>query len=106
MILRFMQAPGSGPVVIGSSSSSSGAPSALGGIVPPGLSCQTQTFCTTSRLTGLGWQLVENYRNSPHFGATFCYSFAIVLARNVFDFILGDFFTNSSGHPDHDFTLV
>jgi hypothetical protein len=41
--------------------------------------------------------------SSPNFGATFSViSFALILAKNEFGYILGDFFTNSSGHPGRD----
>jgi hypothetical protein len=44
---------------------------------------------------------LENYRSSQNFGATFFYgkSYVIISTKNRFGFIVGDFFTNSSGHP-------
>jgi hypothetical protein len=45
---------------------------------------------------------MENYRNSRHFAAIFVrgYGCASTFGKNGFlGYILGDFFTNSSGHP-------
>jgi hypothetical protein len=40
------------------------------------------------------------YRSSPHFWTTFfhCKSDVLILTKNGLGYILGDFFTNSSGH--------
>jgi hypothetical protein len=45
--------------------------------------------------------LFENDRNIPvSFGYFFhCESYALISAKNGLGYILGDFFTNSSGHP-------
>jgi hypothetical protein len=50
-------------------------------------------------------QILENYRSSPHFVATFstgenCVS---ILAKNASGNVLGYFFTNSSGHSGANF---
>jgi hypothetical protein len=43
----------------------------------------------------------ENYRSSQNNGATFFHgkSNVVIFTKNVFGYILGDFFTNASGHP-------
>jgi hypothetical protein len=43
-------------------------------------------------------QWFENYRSSAHFWATFFHgtSYVLIVAKS---YILGDFFTSSSGHP-------
>jgi hypothetical protein len=43
----------------------------------------------------------ENYRNSANFVATFSggKGFVLVFTKIVLGYILGDLFTNSSGHP-------
>jgi hypothetical protein len=45
--------------------------------------------------------LFENYRSNANFGATFFRSTSYVLigTKHGLGYILGDFFTNSSGHP-------
>jgi hypothetical protein len=44
---------------------------------------------------------LKNYRNSPPLWATFIHGFDNVfnVDKNVLGYTLGDFFTNSSGHP-------
>jgi hypothetical protein len=46
-------------------------------------------------------QLFESDKGSPNFSATFfdSKSYALNSAKNGFGYILGDFSTNSSGHP-------
>jgi hypothetical protein len=46
-------------------------------------------------------QLYKNYRSSQKFGSTFSLSinFVLSLTKNRLSYILGDFLTNSSGHP-------
>jgi hypothetical protein len=41
----------------------------------------------------------ENEENSPHYWATFFHGFHIKCDKSVLGYILGDFFTNLSGHP-------
>jgi hypothetical protein len=45
--------------------------------------------------------LLQNYRNSSHSWATFFLGkiYVLILTKNGLGYILGDFFTNSSGHP-------
>jgi hypothetical protein len=46
-------------------------------------------------------QFFENNRNSQHFWKTFFTEKNIlILAKNELGFVLGDFFTNASGHPE------
>jgi hypothetical protein len=47
-------------------------------------------------------QLIENYKNSPQCGTTFLTARILQYfgQKNGLGYILGDFFTNSSGHPD------
>jgi hypothetical protein len=44
---------------------------------------------------------LENYRNSPQFCATYFQSrdYVSILTKNGLGYILGDYFTNSSGRP-------
>jgi hypothetical protein len=46
-------------------------------------------------------QFWENYGNSANFWATFFYgsNYALILPMNELGYILGNFFSNSSGHP-------
>jgi hypothetical protein len=46
-------------------------------------------------------QCFENYRSISNFGATFFHgaSYVLIRAKNWLGDILGDIFTNSSGHP-------
>jgi hypothetical protein len=56
----------------------------------------------TTRLVVVSFgQLLENYRSNPHFKATLFNGFiyALILTIDGFGYILGDFFTTSSGHP-------
>jgi hypothetical protein len=66
----------------------------------------------SSRVTGLGefWaqsvigffvQVIENYRISPSVWATIFHGkfYVLILTKNELGYILGDFFTVSSGHP-------
>jgi hypothetical protein len=48
-------------------------------------------------------QLIENYRRSAISWATFFHStsYELILQKNDCATFLGDFFTNSSGHPGH-----
>jgi hypothetical protein len=43
----------------------------------------------------------ENYRSNTNYWATLFHSarFVLILTNHVLGYILGDFFTNSSGHP-------
>jgi hypothetical protein len=45
-------------------------------------------------------QFFFNYRINPNFGATFYHvkSYVLILTKNEVGYILGYFFTNSSGH--------
>jgi hypothetical protein len=47
-------------------------------------------------------QFIENDRSSPHFCSTFFQSidYVFILTKIGFGYISGDFFENSSGHPD------
>jgi hypothetical protein len=50
------------------------------------------------------WQLFENYRRSKNFGLLFNYMYKLCVnfdLKTGLGYILGDFFTNSSGHPDY-----
>jgi hypothetical protein len=69
------------------------------------------SICLSSRVTRLGEFLPNgrlisfgsffNYRSGPNFRATFFYgkSCVFILAKNRLGYILGDFFTYTSGHP-------
>jgi hypothetical protein len=50
----------------------------------------------------------ENYKSSAHLWGTFSHgtSYVLILTKNGLGYILGDFFTNSSGHPDHALDLL
>jgi hypothetical protein len=43
-------------------------------------------------------QLLENNRSSPHYCGTYVNA-RLIMTKNGLGNILGDFFTNSSGHP-------
>jgi hypothetical protein len=47
-------------------------------------------------------QFFVNCKSSPQFWATLSHSlgYALILAKNGLGYILGEFFSNSSGHPD------
>jgi hypothetical protein len=47
-------------------------------------------------------QFYENYRNRPHFWDTVCHGkgYALIFDKTILGYILGDFFTHSSGHPE------
>jgi hypothetical protein len=49
-----------------------------------------------------------NYRSSSHFLATFshCCGYALNFTKNGLGYVLGDFFTNSSGHPGRKVSCV
>jgi hypothetical protein len=46
-------------------------------------------------------KLIENHKISPHFGSTFSYYGETILTKNGSGIILGEFFTNTSRHPNH-----
>jgi hypothetical protein len=50
-----------------------------------------------------GW-LFANYRNSPDYWATHFRdkSYVLIMTKIGLGYILGDFFTNASGHPVYD----
>jgi hypothetical protein len=60
------------------------------------------------------WEIVyfgqwfKNYRSSAHFWATFFHgtSHVSILTKKMLGYILGDFFTNSSGHPGTNIVLL
>jgi hypothetical protein len=45
-------------------------------------------------------QRLKHYRSSAKFLATFFPRYVLILTKKWFGYILGDFFTNSSGHND------
>jgi hypothetical protein len=47
-------------------------------------------------------QLLENHKSSPHFWATFFYGngYLLIFTIDGLGHVLGDFCSNSSGHPD------
>jgi hypothetical protein len=59
-------------------------------------------FSTIGRLFAQG-RFFENGRNSPNLPATICRDESqVILTENGLGFILGEFFTNTSGHPGGD----
>jgi hypothetical protein len=51
-------------------------------------------------------KFLEKCRRSTHFCAIFCNLRKLILTKNMSDHLLGDFFTNSSGHPGWHFCVL